>query len=82
MRGSLREHDGGAIYQAYDSSMPANNISERFVDLKEEMNELKSKNLQYWAKSHRTELERSAHALRQDQLLGLKQELSNMMKRL
>jgi hypothetical protein len=62
--------------------MPADNISERFVDLKEEMNELKSKNLQYWAKSHRTELEKSAHALRQDQLLGIKQELSNMMKRL
>jgi hypothetical protein len=56
------------------------NISERLVGLKEEMNELKAKNLQYWAKSHRSEREKAAHALRQDQLIAIKQKLSNMIK--
>ena len=69
-------------YEAYDLSMlPVNNISERLVDLKEEMNELKTTNLRYWAKGHHTEPEKAAHALRQDQLLIIKQELSAMMKR-
>jgi len=69
-------------YEAYDLSMlPVNNISERLVDLKEEMNELKATNLRYWAKGHHTELEKAAHAHRQEQLLDIKQELSNMMKR-
>ena len=45
------------------------------------MNELKATNLRYWAKGHHTELEKAAHAHRQEQLLDIKQELSNMMKR-
>lgn len=60
--------------------MPAN-ISERLADLKEEMNELNSKNLRYWAKGRHTYLEKTAHAQRKEQLLMIKEELSNMMKR-
>jgi hypothetical protein len=61
--------------------MPANNISERLVDLKEEMNVLKAKNLRYKAYNRHTQQEKAAHALRRDQLLLIKQELSNMIKR-
>ena len=61
--------------------LPANNISKRLVDLKEEMNQLKTTSLRYWAKGRRTKLEKSAHALRKDRLLLIKEELLNMMKR-
>jgi hypothetical protein len=57
------------------------NISEHLGGLREELNELKLKNLRYWAKGQHTALDKSAHALRQRQLLGIKQELSDMMKR-
>jgi hypothetical protein len=57
------------------------NISGRRVDLKEEMNELKANNLRYEADNRHTQQEKAAHALRQDQLLLIKEELSNMMKR-
>ena len=56
---SMSGYDGMIII----SMLPADNISERLVDLKEAMNKLKADNLRYWAKSHRTELEKAAHAL-------------------
>lgn len=68
--------------QAYHLTMlPTNNISERLVDLKAEMSELKINNLRYWAQSQRFDLDKSAHGLRQDRLLLIKQEFSDMMKR-
>jgi hypothetical protein len=61
--------------------LPVNSISERLVELKQEMNELKATNLRYWARGRHTDLDKAAHAQRQEQLLVIKQELSNMMKR-
>jgi hypothetical protein len=46
------------------------------------MQEIKSSNLHYWAKSGRSDLDKTAHALRRDRLTVIKQELSDMMKRL
>ena len=60
--------------------MNMSQISERLAGLREEMNELKTKNLQYWAKGQHTSLDRSAHALRQERLLMIKQELSEMKR--
>jgi hypothetical protein len=61
--------------------MDANHISERLASMRQEMNDLKVTNSRYWVKSPHTALDKSAHALRQGRLLGIKQELSDMMKR-
>jgi hypothetical protein len=45
------------------------------------MSDLGVNNIRLWAKSRHTVLDKSAHALRQERLLGIKQELSDMMKR-
>jgi hypothetical protein len=45
------------------------------------MRELKDADRRYRAKRHHTDLEKTAHARRHEQLLGIKQELANMMKR-
>jgi len=58
--------------------MPAYNISERLIDLKEEMNELKANNLRYWAQSKHSSLEKSAHALRLDRLLLIKEKFADL----
>jgi hypothetical protein len=59
----------------------ANQISERLAFMRQEMSDLRVINARYWVKSQHTMLDKSAHALRQGRLLGIKQELSDMMKR-
>jgi len=61
--------------------MDANNISERLASMKREINDLKVINARYCVRSPHTALDKSAHALRRERLLGIKQELSDMMKR-
>ena len=61
--------------------MDANYISERLADMRQEMNDLKAANARYWVKNPHTVLDKSAHALRQGRLLGIKEELSDMLKR-
>ena len=61
--------------------LDANYISERLADMRQEMNDLKATNARYWVKSSHTALDKSAHALRQGRLLGIKEELSDMLKR-
>jgi hypothetical protein len=58
-----------------------NHISERLATMRQEMSDLRVINARYWAKGQRTVLDKSAHALWQGRLLGIKQELSDMMKR-
>ena len=59
----------------------ANHISERLAFMRQEMSDLRVINARYWVKSQHTALDKSAHALREGRLLGIKQELSDMMKR-
>ena len=59
----------------------ANHISERLASMRQEMSDLKVINARYWMKGQHTALDRSAHALRHGRLLGIKQELSDLMKR-
>jgi hypothetical protein len=61
--------------------MDANYISERLAGMRQEMKDIKATNARYWVKSPHTALDKSAHALRHGRLLGIKQELSDMMKR-
>jgi len=61
--------------------MDANHISERLASMRREISDLKATNARYWDKSPHTALDKSAHALREGRLLGIKQELSDMMKR-
>jgi hypothetical protein len=61
--------------------MDTNYVSERLASMRHEMNDLKATNARYWVKSPHSALDKSAHALRQGRLLGIKQELSDMMKR-
>jgi hypothetical protein len=60
--------------------MDANHISERLVSMRQEISDLRVTNARYWVKSPHTVLDKSAHALREGRLLGIKQELSVMMK--
>jgi hypothetical protein len=57
------------------------NISERLATMRQAISEIRVINARYWVKSQHTVLDKSAHALRQGRLLGIKQELSEMMKR-
>jgi hypothetical protein len=61
--------------------MDANHISERLASMRQEISELRVTNARYWVKSPHTALDKSAHALREGRLLGIKEELSDMMKR-
>ena len=61
--------------------MDTNYISERLASMRQEMHDLKTTNARYWVKSPHTVLDKSAHALRQGRLLGIKEELSDMLKR-
>jgi hypothetical protein len=61
--------------------MDANHISERLASMRLEISDLRVINARYWVKGQRTALDKSAHALREGRLLGIKQELSDMMKR-
>jgi hypothetical protein len=61
--------------------MDAKHISERLASMRLEISDLRVINARYLVKSHPTVLDKSAHALREGRLLGIKQELSDMMKR-
>jgi hypothetical protein len=61
--------------------MNTNQISERLVHMRQEINDVKIINARYWAKSPHTALDESAHAFWQGQLLGIKLELADMIKR-
>jgi hypothetical protein len=61
--------------------MDANHISVRLASMRQQMSEIRVINARYWVKSEHTVLDKSAHALREGRLLGIKQELSDMMKR-
>ena len=57
-----------------------NHISERLASMRQEISDLRVTNARYWVKSQHSALDKSAHALREERLLGIKQELSVMMK--
>jgi hypothetical protein len=59
----------------------ANHISARIASMRQEMSDLRVINARHWAKIRHTGLDKSAHALRHERLLGIKHELSDMMKR-
>lgn len=61
--------------------MDANHISERLASMRRTISDIRVINARYWVKSQHTALDKSAHALREGKLLGIKQELSDMMKR-
>jgi len=61
--------------------MNTNQISDRLVHMRQEMNDVKIINARYWAKSPHTALDKSAQAFWQGRLLGIKRELADMMKR-
>jgi hypothetical protein len=61
--------------------MDTNHISERLASMRQVMDEIRVINARYWVKSRHTTLDKSAHALREGRLLGIRQELSDMMKR-
>jgi hypothetical protein len=61
--------------------MDANNISERLASMRQQIDDVRVINARYWVKSPHTALDKSAYALRRGRLLGIKQELSDMMKR-
>ena len=61
--------------------MDANHISERLAGMRLEISDLRVINARYLVKSHHTVPDKSAHALREGRLLGIKLELSDMMKR-
>jgi hypothetical protein len=72
---------GAAIRRMIVVMMDANHISERLASMRQTMSEIRVINARYWVKSQHTALDKSAHALREGRLLGIKQELSDMMKR-
>ena len=61
--------------------MDANHISERLASMRQTISDIRVINARYWVKSQHTALDKSAHALREGKLLGIQQELSDMMKR-
>ena len=61
--------------------MDANHISERLASMRQTIRDIRVINARYWVKSQHTALDKSAHALREGKLLGIQQELSDMMKR-
>ena len=61
--------------------MDANHISERLASMRQTISDIRVINARYWVKSQHTALDKSAHALQEGKLLGIRQELSDMMKR-
>ena len=61
--------------------MDANHISERLASMRQTISDIRVINARYWVKSQHTPLDKSAHALLEGKLLGIRQELSDMMKR-
>lgn len=61
--------------------MDDNYISERLASMRQTIGDIRVMNARYWGKSQHTAMDKSAHALREGKLLGIRQELSDMMKR-
>ena len=67
---------------AYDRRMmDANYVSERLTSLKHEMRDLQDFNGRHSIRNKHTALDNSARASRQERLLQIKRELSDMLKR-
>ena len=67
---------------AYDRRMmDANYVSERLTSLKQEMRDLQDFNGRHRIRDKHTALDNSARASRQERLLQIKRELSDMLKR-
>lgn len=56
-------------------------ISERVAELNEQIQDLAQLNLQYRTKAVRTQLDRSAHQMRELRLLQIKEELGLLLKK-
>ncbi len=68
--------------RAYDRRMmDANYVSERLTSLKQEMQDLQDFNGRHCVRDKHTALDNSARASRQERLLQIKRELSDMLKR-
>ncbi len=68
--------------RAYDRRMmDANYVSERLTSLKQEMQDLQDFNGRHRVRDKHTALDNSARASRQERLLQIKRELSDMLKR-
>ena len=68
--------------RAYDRRMMhANYVSERLSSLKHEMQDLQDFNGRHRVRDKHTALDNSARASRQERLLQIKRELSDMLKR-
>ncbi len=68
--------------RAYDRRMmDANYVSERLTSLKHEMRDLQDFNGRHSIRNKHTALDNSARASRQERLLQIKRELSDMLKR-
>jgi GTP1/Obg family GTP-binding protein len=59
----------------------ANHTSERLASMRQAISDIRAINARYWIKGQHTALDKSAHALREGRLLGIRQELSDMLKR-
>ena len=58
----------------------ANHTSERLASMRQAISDIRAINARYWVKTQHTALDKSAHALREGRLLGIRQELSDMLK--
>ena len=68
--------------RAYDRRMmDANYVSERLTSLKREIRDLQDFNGRHSIRNKHTALDNSARASRQERLLQIKRELSDMLKR-
>jgi len=68
--------------RAYDRRMmDANYVSERLTSLKQEMRDLQDFNARHCTRNKHTALDKSARTSRQERLLQIKRELSDMLKR-
>ena len=65
---------------AYDLGMDNKYISERVSSIRQEINELRSLNEKYWARSEHAIVEKAAYQNRELRLTQIKQELAIMLK--
>ena len=79
--GSALSRQMGAAIRSMIVIMMDANISERLASMRQTISDIRVINARYWVKSQHTALDKSAHALREGKLLGIRQELSDMMKR-
>jgi len=56
-------------------------ISERVAGLRQEIRDLQGMDSQYWVMNQHTQIDESAHEVRQLRLLQIRDELSSMLKK-